>query len=208
MQVVDSDPDAELSWQYLTGPNARRRGRLPASQQHLTQPAATASARSTRHSPRRARLSEKPMGKAHNDATVPGAACRRNETAVSAKHRHFCHTQSFSGMRRNRLTTARMSIQDPFQDLAEQTFHHSISMAEEGQSDQDLPSTGAPTEPQSKQLSAMCVEHVQGEHRSCRNGTNLVPDQAQIRQPQRACRVWNHREWLALCRRFVAPVHV
>lgn len=131
--MAESDDDAELSWQYLTGPNARRRSRAPAGKRALPELHLSSDCSSMR---------TKPIDTAHDQATSSSAETdpipdsqMLHMLAVASKPK-LVRSDTLSGMRKDRhmVDTGRMSVKDPFQDLAEQAFHRSTNLAAEGSS--------------------------------------------------------------------------
>lgn len=127
--MAESDSDAELSAQYLTGANARRRSRAPAANTALPKQPHAAPASIPPCKVSNAVNGGTQYGSVQPNA-VPDAAC------VSFAPGNAKLVHSLKEMRRERhmLDIARMSTQDPFQDLAEQTFHQNLKLAEAGSS--------------------------------------------------------------------------
>lgn len=124
-QVAESDSEVELSAQYLTGANARRRSRAPAA-----------------NLPHAAQAGTLPCTKVANELnhdshcgsakpkSVPAAAC----VSTVPENAKLCHTHILKGVLRERhtLDTAGMRTKDPFQDLAERMFHQNLTLAAAG----------------------------------------------------------------------------
>eukprot|EP00892_Ulva_mutabilis_P010525 jgi/Ulvmu1/7845/UM004_0075.1 len=189
MQVGESEPDANLSAQYTNGQNARRRSRMPAAKRPQVQPDSFELVPKS--------VPDAAKGATEEDPSEPA------QSPLSASHRHAGHcsmgrgvgyNQSFGGTmaRQRSLHPARMSVRDPFQDLAERTFHRSekprlekVAGENSGSARMEMHRTGVALENWTS--SAGNSDAHQSTHPP-------IGDHKQPCQSQMECQVWNPRE--------------
>lgn len=182
LQVAQSDKDAELSHQYMAGPNAKRRSRAPAANRAQPKPAHAAPPGLLRQIKSADPANDKATGSSDEPDSAPASKFLSRLSSKHSRQPKLVHSDTLSRQDRYMVNTGRMSMQDPFQDLAEQTFHRNVVLAEDAaDAIIHLPSGAAAA-------GDMGMRH------GARIKSQAVNKRGQLWTPRQPCRVWDAQE--------------